>query len=97
MGNEVWISIVGLALSISTFLIGRALANKQEGERTGYLASDIGYIKAGIDDLKTEIRAIKVELAEISTRVTRVEEQVHNAFIRIEILEKALANPGREV
>lgn len=87
MDDKIWISIIGLALSITTFLIGRASANKAEGEKNGYLASDIGYIKAGIDDLKTEIRAIKIEVAEMNTRVTRLEEQSRNAFARIEILE----------
>lgn len=87
MDDKLWISLIGLAISVSTFLIGRVTANKQEGEKSGYLASDIGYIKAGIDDLKTEIRAIKIEVAEMNTRVIRLEEQSRNAFARIEILE----------
>lgn len=91
MDVSIWIGIAGLAISAVTFFIGRTTANKQEGEKTGYLASDIGYIKAGIDDLKTEIRTLKVELAEISTRVTRAEEQIHSAFVRIENLEKTMA------
>ena len=85
---SVWIGLFGLAISAVTFFIGRFTANKQEGEKSGYLASDIGYIKAGIDDLKTEIRTLKVEVSEISTRLTRAEEQIHSAFVRIEILEK---------
>lgn len=87
MDDKFWISLVGLALSISTFFIGRFASHKQEGEKSGYLASDIGYIKAGIDDLKTELRTLKVELAEISTRVARLEEQMHSAFVRIEKIE----------
>lgn len=96
MSNTAWISIcvgiVGLAVSITTFFIGRFSAHRQEGEKSGYLASDIGYIKAGIDDLKTEIRTLKVELAEVNTRVTRAEERLHSAFVRIENIEKSLAN-----
>lgn len=88
MDDKIWISIIGLALSITTFLIGRASANKAEGEKNGYLASDIGYIKAGIDDLKTEIRTLKIEIADLSERLVRVEEQVKNHQNRIEILEK---------
>lgn len=91
MDVNIWIGLCGLAISAVTFFIGRAVANKQEGEKSGYLASDIGYIKAGIDDLKTEIRTLKVEVSEISIRVTRAEEQIHSAFTRIENIEKTLA------
>ena len=89
MDEKLWISLIGLSISALTFFIGRTTATKQEGEKSGYLASDIGYIKAGIDDLKTEIRAIKLEVAEMNTRVTRLEEQSRIAFSRIEILEKS--------
>lgn len=88
MDEKLWISLIGLSISALTFFIGRTTATKQEGEKSGYLASDIGYIKAGIDDLKTEIRAIKIEVNEMNVRVTRLEEQSRNAFSRIEILEK---------
>lgn len=88
MTNEIWISIIGLAISITTFLIGRASANRADGEKNGYLASDIGYIKAGIDDLKTEIRTLKIEIADLSERLVRVEEQVKIHQNRLDILEK---------
>ena len=92
MDTSIWIGLIGLSISAVTFFIGRTSAHKQEGEKSGYLASDIGYIKAGIDDLKTEIRALKVEVSEISMRVTRAEEQIHSAFTRIENIEKALVS-----
>lgn len=88
MDDKIWISLIGLAISVTTFLIGRVSANKAEGEKNGYLASDIGYIKAGIDDLKTEIRTLKIEIADLSERLVRVEEQVKNHQSIIETLEK---------
>ncbi len=88
MDEKLWISLVGLILSIATFFAGRMSAHRAAGEKSGYLASDIGYIKAGIDDLKTEIRAIKIEMAEMSTRLTRVEESNKQAHKRIDELVK---------
>lgn len=88
MDDKLWISLVGLALSVATFLIGRFASYKASGEKSGYLASDIGYIKAGIDDLKTELKAIKVEIAEISTRLARVEESTKQAHKRIDEIVK---------
>jgi hypothetical protein len=91
MNASVLIGFLGLAVSIATFFIGRVSAHRAEGERSGYLASDIGYIKAGIDDLKTEVRTIKVEMSEFSTRLTRVEERVNNAHDRIdELIQKGV-------
>lgn len=87
--DDKWLfSLIGLAVSIATFFLGR-LANRQAvGEKSGFLASDVGYIKAGIDDLKTELRALKAEMAEINTRLARVEESTKQAHKRIdEILQ----------
>lgn len=87
---SVCVGLIGLAISVATFFVGRMSVHKQEGEKSGYLASDIGYIKAGIDDLKAEIRTLKSEMAEINTRVTRAEEQIRSAFVRIENIEKGI-------
>lgn len=86
MDERWWISIIGLALSIATFFLGRFASHQAAGEKNGYLASDIGYIKAGIDDLKSEVRAIKSELSELNMRVTRVEESTKQAHKRIDQL-----------
>lgn len=86
--NEWWISIVGLALSVATFFLGRFASHQATGEKNGYLASDIGYIKAGIDDLKSEVRAIKTEMSELNMRLTRVEESTKQAHKRIDEMVK---------
>lgn len=88
MDDKWLISLIGLAVSVATFFIGRLAARQAAGEKSGYLASDVGYIKAGIDDLKTEIRALKSEMAEMSTRLARVEESVKQAHKRIDGIEK---------
>ena len=89
MDEKLLIGVIGLAMSIATFFIGRVSAYKAAGEKQGYLASDIGYIKAGIDDLKSEVRTIKLELNEFGMRLTRVEERVNNAHQRIDEILKA--------
>lgn len=88
MDEKWWISVIGLALSIATFFLGRFASYKATGEKNGYLASDIGYIKAGIDDLKTEVRALKSEMSELNMRLTRVEESTKQAHKRIDELVK---------
>lgn len=88
MDEKLLISLIGLAVSVATFFVGRLAARQTVGEKNGYLASDIGYIKAGIDDLKTEIRTLKIEMAEISTRLARVEESTKQAHKRIDELNK---------
>ena len=88
MDERWWINIIGLALSIATFFLGRFASHQATGEKNGYLASDIGYIKAGIDDLKSEVRAIKSEISELNMRLTRVEESTKQAHKRIDEIIK---------
>lgn len=89
MDDKILLSIIGLILSVLTFFFGRISVHRAAGEKSGYIASDIGYIKAGIDDLKAELRAVKSEVAEMSTRLTRVEESDKHAHEKInELMQK---------
>ncbi len=84
MDGEKVVALIGLAISVATFFLGRFSAHQAAGEKNGYLASDIGYIKAGIDDLKTEIKAVKVEMSELRAKVVRIDESVKSAHKRID-------------
>ena len=49
------ISIVGIALSVGTFFVGRTTAAKNSGKEYGVMLTDIGYIKSGVDDMKRKM------------------------------------------
>lgn len=89
MDESWWIGIIGIALALSTFFIGRFTAHRQEGEKAGTMASDIGYIKAGIDELKDELKTIRAEVSEMATRLAKAEASISSAHKRIdEIIQK---------
>lgn len=88
MDLKVWISLGGLVLSAVTFFFGRLSMNREQGEKAGSIASDIGYIKAGIDDLKNDIRSIKADITDIYTRLAKVEQSCEHAHNRIDELKK---------
>ena len=46
------ITLIGLAVSVGTFFIGRLTAAKTEGKNSGEVLTELGYIKSGIDDIK---------------------------------------------
>ena len=43
------IAVIGCALSVATFFVGRISAEKKEGREAGELAKDIEYIKKSVD------------------------------------------------
>lgn len=70
----VLIAVLGFALSVGTFFIGRITAAKNTGQEYGVMLTDIGYIKSGIDDMKKKMEQSERRYIEIEKRVTALEE-----------------------
>lgn len=70
----VLIAVLGFALSVGTFFVGRMTAAKASGQQTGQVLTELGYIKKGIDGLERDIKEIKDQYANLDIRVTRIEE-----------------------
>lgn len=70
----VLIAVLGFALSVGTFFVGRLTAAKASGQQTGQVLTELGYIKKGIDGLERDIKEIKDQYANLDIRVTRIEE-----------------------
>ncbi|HQD31452.1 MAG TPA: hypothetical protein PLY59_07650 [Clostridiales bacterium] len=49
------IAVVGCALSLASFYIGRATAHKAEGKEAGSLATDLKYIKESVERIETRL------------------------------------------
>lgn len=77
------IAVIGCALSIGTFFIGRVTAAKDRGVADGELKADVKYIKSSVDkqekkldkmtenysDLEGEIRELKERLKALEDKV----------------------------
>lgn len=68
------IAVLGFALSVGTFFVGRTTAAKNTGQEYGVMLTDIGYIKSGIDDMKKKMEQSERRYIEIEKRVTALEE-----------------------
>lgn len=70
----VLIAVLGFALSVGTFFVGRMTAAKKDGRENGQVLTELGYIKRGIDGLEKDIKEIKDQYASLDVRVSRLEE-----------------------
>lgn len=68
------IAILGFALSVGTFFVGRMTAAKTSGQEYGVMLTDIGYIKSGIDDMKKKMEQSDKRYIDLEKRVTALEE-----------------------
>lgn len=81
--TNVLITLIGCAISVGAFLIGRTTAAKADGVADGELKADVKYIKSSVDkqerkldkmtenytDLEVEIRELKERLKALENKV----------------------------
>ncbi len=77
MELNVLISIIGVALSVGTFFIGRQTASKADGKQEGQILTELGYIKSGVDDMKRKMENMEKSYHNLEGRVARLEERVN--------------------
>ena len=76
MELTVLISIIGVALSVGTFFIGRTTASKADGKQEGQILTELGYIKSGVDDMKRKMEQTDKHYMNLEKRVTALEEKM---------------------
>lgn len=69
-------TIIGFALSIGTFFIGRLTASRNDGKQEGQILTELGYIKSGVDDTKRKLESMEKSYHNLEGRVARLEEKV---------------------
>lgn len=77
MELNVLISIIGVALSVGTFFIGRQTASRNDGKQEGQILTELGYIKSGVDDMKRKMESMEKSYHTLEGRVARLEERVN--------------------
>lgn len=77
MELTVLISIIGVALSVGTFFIGRTTASHADGKKEGQILTELGYIKSGVDDMKRKMESMEKSYHTLEGRVARLEERVN--------------------
>lgn len=80
---SVLIAIIGCALSVGTFFIGRVTSAKTTGKEDGELKSDIKYIRASVEKQEAKIEKvagnyddIRLEIQELKGKLSALEQKV---------------------
>lgn len=80
---SVLIAIIGCALSVGTFFIGRVTTAKTTGKEDGELKSDIKYIRASVEKQEAKIEKvagnyddIRLEIQELKGKLSALEQKV---------------------
>lgn len=73
---SVFIAVIGCALSVGTFFIGRLTAAKSTGQQTGQVLTELGYIKKGIDGLEQKMEKMEQNYTKLDVRVSKLEEAI---------------------
>ena len=69
-------TLIGFALSVATFIIGRQTASRNGGKQEGQILTELGYIKSGVDDMKRKMESMEKGYHALEGRVARLEEKV---------------------
>lgn len=80
---SVLVAIIGCALSVGTFFIGRVTSAKTTGKEDGELKSDIKYIRASVEKQEAKIEKvagnyddIRLEIQELKGKLSALEQKV---------------------
>lgn len=74
---SILIALIGCAVSVGTFFLGRVSNAKNSGQEYGVMLTEIGYIKSGVDDMKKKMEQSDKRYIELAERVGRLETTVH--------------------
>ena len=70
-------TIIGFALSVGTFFIGRTTASHNDGKKEGQILTELGYIKSGVDDMKRKMENLEKNYHSLEGRVVKLEERMN--------------------
>lgn len=80
-------TLVGGAIAIATFSRNKAKDDRNEGQQSGQMLTELGYIKSGIDDIKTEQREQRRINTETATELAAVKASAKQAHMRLDRIE----------
>ena len=92
---QVICAVVTTAVAVVTILATSRKTNKNEGEHSGQITSDLGYLKKGVEDINTKIEKSNEKHYELVEKVGRLDESVKSAHHRIDTLEENIKGENK--
>lgn len=88
-------TVVGAIIGYMSFVRNKAKDDRNEGQQSGQMLTELGYIKSGIDDIKTEQREQRQINTQTATELAAVKASAKQAHLRIDRIE-GREYPGHE-
>jgi len=77
------VAVVGCTISVASFYIGRATANKAEGKEAGSLATDLKYIKESVERIESrlndDVKRLEGRIDELSNQMVNISSTASRA------------------
>lgn len=83
---SVLIAVLGFALSVGTFFVGRLTAARSDGITDGELKSDIKHIKATVDKQDRKLDDVAANYSELKDEIAELKERLHVLEERVQML-----------
>lgn len=80
-------TVIGGVLGVATFSRNKSKDDKNEGQQSGVMLTELGYIKANTDEIKNEQREQRKINTEFATKLASVEASAKQAHLRIDRIE----------
>ena len=88
--TDLLLGLLTAVLGVATFLYARKKDNKEDGERSGALSTELSSIRSLLEDVRDETREIKHSVSDHGERIAKCEAKITSALLRIERIERQL-------
>ena len=85
---SILIAIIGVVLSIVTFVAGRQTAAKNQGRQDGQILAELGYLKSNTDEIKKRLDEEDHRHIETVQKLAEMDSSLKSAHKRLDGLER---------
>lgn len=82
----VLIAVLGFALSVGTFFVGRMTAAKKNGREDGELQANVRHIKDTVDKQDQKLNDIAENYSDLKDEIAKLKERLHVLEERVRML-----------
>jgi len=80
------IAIIGLAISVATFFIGRVTAAKKGGAQDAEMKADIKYIKLSVDKQENKLDGVVENFNDVKLEIEKLKERLRALEQKVKLL-----------
>lgn len=83
---SVLIAVLGFAMSVGTFFIGRVTAAKTSGQKDGEMQANVRHIKDTVDKQDKKLNDIAENYIDLKDEIAKLKERLHVLEDRVKML-----------